>query len=68
MGHDDAHIFRTSGMILAPKFYEHVETDRRTERQKLSLDPDLPTGLVLFGGHGSHVMLDIAPGGWMSRA
>jgi len=60
MGHDAAHIFRTSGMILAPKFYEHVETDRRTERQKLSLDPDLPTGLVLFGGHGSRVMLDIA--------
>src|SRR4029077_3270472 len=60
VGHDAAHIFRTSGMILAPKFYEHVETDRRTERQKLSLDPDLPTGLVLFGGHGSRVRLDIA--------
>jgi Glycosyltransferase family 28 C-terminal domain/Monogalactosyldiacylglycerol (MGDG) synthase len=60
MGHDAAHIFRTSGMILAPKFYEQVEMDRRAERQKLSLDPDLPTGLVLFGGHGSRVMLDIA--------
>jgi 1,2-diacylglycerol 3-beta-galactosyltransferase len=60
MGHDAAHIFRTSGMILAPKFYENVETDRLAERQKLSLDPDLPTGLVLFGGHGSRVMLDIA--------
>ena len=60
MGHDAARIFRTSGMILAPKFYEQVEVDRRAERQKLSLDPDLPTGLVLFGGHGSRVMLDIA--------
>ena len=60
LGHDDAHIFRTSGMILAPKFYEPVETDRRAERQKIGLDPDLPTGLVLFGGHGSRVMLDIA--------
>jgi 1,2-diacylglycerol 3-beta-galactosyltransferase len=60
MGHDDAHIFRTSGMILAPKFYEAVELDRRAERQKLGLDPDLPAGLVLFGGHGSRVMLDIA--------
>jgi len=59
MGHDAAHIFRTSGMILAPKFYEQVQIDRRAERQKLSLDPDLPTGLVLFGGHGSRVMLDI---------
>ncbi len=60
MGHDAAHVFRTSGMILAPKFYEPVELDRRAERQKLGLDPDLPTGLVLFGGHGSRVMLDIA--------
>jgi 1,2-diacylglycerol 3-beta-galactosyltransferase len=60
MGHDDAHVFRTSGMILAPKFYETVELDRRAERQKLGLDPDLPVGLVLFGGHGSRVMLDIA--------
>ncbi len=60
MGHDDAHIFRTSGMILAPRFYEAVEIDRRAERQKLGLDPDLPTALVLFGGYGSRVMVDIA--------
>jgi hypothetical protein len=60
LGHDDAHIFRTSGMILAPRFYESVEIDRRSERQKLRLDPDLPTAVVLFGGHGSRVMLDIA--------
>jgi 1,2-diacylglycerol 3-beta-galactosyltransferase len=60
LGHDDAHIFRTSGMILAPRFYEPVDIDRRLERQKLGLDPDLPTAIVLFGGHGSRVMLDIA--------
>jgi 1,2-diacylglycerol 3-beta-galactosyltransferase len=60
MGHNDGHVFRTSGMILAPMFYETVELDRRAERQKLGLDPDLPVGLVLFGGHGSRVMLDIA--------
>lgn len=60
LGHDDAHIFRSSGMILAPQFYESVEIDRRAERQKLGLDPDLPTAIVLFGGLGSRVMLDIA--------
>ncbi len=60
LGHDDAHIFRTSGMILAPRFYESVEIDRRAERRKLGLDPDLPTAIVLFGGHGSRTMLDIA--------
>jgi len=60
LGHEDAHIFQTSGMILAPRFYETVEIDRRAERQKLGLDPDLPTALVLFGGHGSRAMLEIA--------
>jgi hypothetical protein len=60
MGHDVTHIFRTSGMILSPKFYEPLKHDRAVERRKLGLDQNLPTGLVLFGGHGSRVMLDIA--------
>ena len=60
LGHDEGHVFQTSGMILAPKFYESVAIDRPGERQKLGLDPDLPTALVLFGGHGSRSMLDIA--------
>jgi 1,2-diacylglycerol 3-beta-galactosyltransferase len=60
LGHPDAHLFLTSGMILAPKFYERVNGDRNLDRQKLGLDPNLPTGLVLFGGHGSRVMLEIA--------
>ena len=60
LGHDEAHIFQTSGMILAPRFYEAREMDRAAERRKLGLDPDLPTALVLFGGHGSRVMLEIA--------
>ncbi len=60
LGHDAAHVFQTSGMILAPKFYEDVAIDRAAEREKLGLEPDLPTALVLFGGHGSPVMLEIA--------
>ena len=59
MGHDAAHVSLVSGMILAPKFYRAAEPDRRAERQKLGLDSELPTALVLFGGHGSRVMLDI---------
>lgn len=59
-GHDDAHVFRTSGMILRPRFYEPVSVDRAVERKRLSLDPEKPVGLVLFGGQGSKVMLDIA--------
>lgn len=60
LGHTPDRIFRTSGMILRPKFYEPVTADRAEERKRLGLDPKLTTGLVLFGGEGSSVMLDIA--------
>jgi 1,2-diacylglycerol 3-beta-galactosyltransferase len=53
-------IYKASGMILHPKFYQGFEADRAAERQRLGLDPGLPTGLVMFGGHGSSVMAKIA--------
>jgi UDP-N-acetylglucosamine:LPS N-acetylglucosamine transferase len=58
-GHLDDKVFRTSGMILHPRFYEAGEVDRVAERRKLGLDPNLPTGIVLFGGYGTSKMLDI---------
>jgi hypothetical protein len=60
LGHNGAHVFRASGMILRPEFYEKQTSDRAVERERLGLDPNLPTGLVLFGGQGSNVMLEIA--------
>ncbi len=60
LGHADRFIFRAPGMILNPRFYEPVEADRGAQRQRLGLNPDWPTGLVLFGGEGSAVMLEIA--------
>jgi 1,2-diacylglycerol 3-beta-galactosyltransferase len=60
MGHDDAHIFRTSGMILRPDFYAEDNSDPVALRKDLGLQPDLPTAIVLFGGHGSKVMYQIA--------
>jgi len=60
MGFDSDHIFPTSGMILRPKFYEPITVSREEGRRKLGLDSDLPTGIVLFGGQGSSVMLEIA--------
>jgi len=60
LGHRREKVFRTSGMVLNPSFYDSPAVDRRAERQKLGLDPDLPTALVLFGGHGSQAMLTIA--------
>jgi 1,2-diacylglycerol 3-beta-galactosyltransferase len=53
-------IFRTSGMILNPAFYATPKPDREVERIRLGLHPDVPTGLVLFGGEGSDEMLTIA--------
>ena len=60
MGHPPSHVFQTSGMVLKPRFYQKCVVDRVSERRRHGLDPDCPTGIVLFGGHGSHVMLDIA--------
>src|ERR1022692_1321923 len=53
------HVLRTSGMILHPKFYASLHLNRRAERLRRGLRPDLPTGLVLFGGEGSTEMLRI---------
>ena len=58
-GHDDAHIFRTSGMILRPDFYAEKSFDPIALRREMGLKPDLTTAIVLFGGHGSKVMYDI---------
>jgi Glycosyltransferase family 28 C-terminal domain len=60
MGHAVKRVFETSGMILKPSFYRKPEIDRAEERVKLGLKSDLPTGIVMFGGHGSAAMLEIA--------
>ncbi|MDF5736295.1 MULTISPECIES: MGDG synthase family glycosyltransferase [unclassified Nostoc] len=53
-------IIKTSGLVINPRFYKPIVSDRAQERQRLGLDPDCLTGLVLFGGNGSKVMLEIA--------
>lgn len=58
-GLDDKRIFRSSGMIIQPRFYQPIQVDRAAHRQRLRLQPDRPTGLVLFGGYGASVMRDI---------
>ena len=52
-GYAPEQIFRSSGMILKPIFYLDTIADRQAEREKIGLDPDLPTALVMFGGYGS---------------
>lgn len=60
LGHPDGRIFRTSGMILRPKFFEPLGVDRIAARAGLGLDSERAAALVMFGGQGSRVMLDIA--------
>jgi len=60
LGHTDGRVFRASGMILHPRFYEPAVETRMAGRARLGLRPDLPTALVMFGGYGSKAMLDIA--------
>jgi 1,2-diacylglycerol 3-beta-galactosyltransferase len=60
LGLREDQVYKTSGMILHPKFYQEIAVDRAAERQRLGLNPGLPTGLVMFGGHGSSVMVKIA--------
>jgi len=60
IGHPASRIFPVSGMILRPQFYDTQSCDLAQERLRLCLSPELPTGLVLFGGEGSNVMYSIA--------
>jgi hypothetical protein len=58
-GYPDAQIHRSSGMLIRPDFYRPLTLDRAAERRRLGLDPDRPTGVVLFGGQGSAAMRTI---------
>jgi hypothetical protein len=63
LGHDRSNVFQVSGMILNPAFYESAPLtaeQRAAERAALGFHPELPVGLVLFGGQGAAVMHDIA--------
>jgi len=63
LGHPESKIFRVSGMILNPRFYEIAPLsaeDRAAARAKLGFSADQPVGLVLFGGQGAAVMEEIA--------
>jgi 1,2-diacylglycerol 3-beta-galactosyltransferase len=60
MGHAPERVFRTSGMIVRLEFYRQMELSREAERSRLGLDPELSTGIVMFGSYGSSQMAAIA--------
>jgi hypothetical protein len=59
-GYPESHVHATSGMIIRPDFYRPMQLNRNAEQRRLGLDPERPTGLVMFGGHGSKIMESIA--------
>lgn len=59
-GCDPRRVHRVSGMLLRPDFHAPASVDRRAARLAAGLPADAPTGLVLFGGHGSRAMLRVA--------
>ena len=60
LGVEADRVFRASGMIVHPRFYEAAAIDCAAERARLGLKAKTPTGLVLFGGQGSVTMREIA--------
>ncbi|RUR85713.1 glycosyltransferase [Chlorogloeopsis fritschii PCC 9212] len=54
------YIVQTSGLIVHPRFYQPISSDRPTERQRLGLDPNKITAIVSFGAKGCATILDIA--------
>jgi UDP-N-acetylglucosamine:LPS N-acetylglucosamine transferase len=63
LGHPESKVHRVSGMILNPQFYEMAPlrtAERAEKRANLGFDPELPVGLVLFGGQGAAEMVEIA--------
>ncbi|MCU0534547.1 MAG: UDP-N-acetylglucosamine--LPS N-acetylglucosamine transferase [Hydrococcus sp. Prado102] len=58
-GYSDERLFQTLGVVIHPRFNETVNENRKVERQRLGLNPNLPTGLVLFGTQGSREMIEI---------
>jgi hypothetical protein len=54
IGLPPGHILPMRGMILHPRFHKPpAASDRSSALVELGLRPDLPTGLILFGGIGS---------------
>lgn len=53
-------IYKVSGMILKPSFYEAANPALpEISHASLGLDPLKPTAIIMFGGNGSRVSVDI---------
>ncbi|RMX08023.1 galactosyldiacylglycerol synthase [Corticibacter populi] len=53
-------LHRSSGMMVRPEFYAAPREDRASAMRRHGLDPQRPTAVVMFGGHGARTMLGLA--------
>jgi 1,2-diacylglycerol 3-beta-galactosyltransferase len=63
LGHPAEKVHLVSGMILNPRFYQIPplsDSERAAERARLGFGVSQPIGLLMFGGEGSNVMMQIA--------
>lgn len=60
LGLAEDRIIPSSGIVIHPKFYDRPTLNIAAERERLGLDPERLTGIVMFGGNGSKAMLTIA--------
>lgn len=58
--HPQHALFAVPGMIVAKHFYDTRKINKKIMRENLQLDPNIPTGLVLYGKNASKKMLAIA--------
>jgi UDP-N-acetylglucosamine:LPS N-acetylglucosamine transferase len=59
-GCEPGRVHRVSGMILRREFHLPAVVDGPDGLAELGLDPGRPTGVVMYGGHGSARMLEVA--------
>jgi UDP-N-acetylglucosamine:LPS N-acetylglucosamine transferase len=57
---DSSHIFKLSGMITNPSFYNTKNLNKNKRILELGFQVEIPIGLVMFGSHGSSYMVTIA--------
>jgi 1,2-diacylglycerol 3-beta-galactosyltransferase len=58
--HPQDRTFATGGLLIRPEFLEPLPDDPGAERAALGLEPERPTIVVTYGGHGSPRMVALA--------
>lgn len=58
--HPQERIFTTGGLLIRPQFHEPLPNDLGAVRAEHGLEPDRPTVVMSYGGHGGPRMVKLA--------